>query len=210
MLGKTPAELLGEKQARDATQIRLEAFAAGSPIRKMIRFVDAKGQERFFDQRVEPVRDGGGAVTGLLGVSLDVTERVLAQRRLQNSEEAYRTMVSRSVEPMVLLDSSATMLCLSPRAADLLGYTVAELEGTSALRLVDTADKLSLVMHYQDMLKHAPLPATATFRASRKGGDYIWISVTATFENYGQLSEKYLVKFDVIPLPANRAWDVLS
>lgn len=42
-------------------------------------------QERLFDCKVEPLHDGDGALLGLIGIALDITDRKIAEERLKNS-----------------------------------------------------------------------------------------------------------------------------
>jgi len=42
-------------------------------------------QERLFDCKVEPLHDGDGALLGLIGIALDITDRKIAEAQLKNS-----------------------------------------------------------------------------------------------------------------------------
>jgi len=42
-------------------------------------------QDRLFDCKVEPLHDGDGALMGLIGIALDITDRKIAEEQLKNS-----------------------------------------------------------------------------------------------------------------------------
>jgi len=48
---------------------------------------------RELEGRLEPLRDAGGAVTGVLGVALDLTEQLVLERALRLSEQSYRSVI---------------------------------------------------------------------------------------------------------------------
>lgn len=77
--------------------------------------------EGVFDRWLEPVRDATGAVTGVVGVSIDVTEQYRAQQALRHSEEQFRNLVEGSLQGIVI-HCDRRFLFVNQAYADLLGY----------------------------------------------------------------------------------------
>jgi PAS domain S-box-containing protein len=198
LLGKNPAELGNEIGMREFTGHCSEVLSRGTGFRKTIKHVHPDGREQYFDQQVEVVRDAIGGIMGLIGISLDVTERVQSEQRLHRSEESFRLMVGHSAEPLLLVEETGMIECISKKAADQLGYSEVDLVGSSVERFLDWSGKLDLTMRLEDFLRHAPLPARAVLRVKARSGSWLWIDVQASFVNYGQRPEKYLLKFELI------------
>lgn len=86
--GTTPAEIIGRREEdvlpidsrSEAIALKRLAIASGQAQDREVRI--GKGEEaRFFRVRVEPVRDATGEITGLLGVSSEVTAHKRAEER---------------------------------------------------------------------------------------------------------------------------------
>jgi PAS domain S-box-containing protein len=190
MIGKTFAELgIGESMKEFIAQSQ-EVLAEGAGVRRVISQVLPDGQEEHFDQQVEPVRDAQGIITGLVGISLNVTDRVRAEQLVHRSEEGYRLMIEHSTEPMLLVDESGRIDCISGKGARLLGFDQADLVDTCVDRFLDWSAKLDLLMRVQDFRKHAPMPARGVLRIRQGNGGWCWIDLHAGVVNYGQRRAK--------------------
>jgi PAS domain S-box-containing protein len=198
LLGKTPEELGNEKGMAEFIAHGSEVRSTGKGSRRTIKHTSINGSEQYFDQQIEVYQDPEGRTTRLIGISLDVTDRVIAEQRVHKSEESFRLMIGHSGEPMLLVGPTGIIDCISRRAAEQLGYHEAELIGTSIERFLDWSGKLDLAMRLEDFLRHAPSPAQGVLRVKHRDGSWRWIDVDASFVNYGQQPEKYLLKFETI------------
>lgn len=90
-VGRTDAELLGDPgqaAAVMATDERVMASGRSEQVEEEISFPD--GRRAFWLSTKAPLRDGEGAVVGLVGTSLDITDRKAAEAQHQEIEERYR------------------------------------------------------------------------------------------------------------------------
>jgi len=158
------------------------------------------GEEQFFDQQVHPVRDAAGRCTGLMGIGLDVTERVRAEQLLRRSEEGLKLMIAHSTEPMLLVNEDGVIEGASAVGVMQLGFAETEVVGRNAEQFLDWSSKLDIVFRLRDFRQYAPRPARATLRIRTGDGAWCWMDVTASFVNFGQKPEKFLVKFERIDL----------
>jgi PAS domain S-box-containing protein len=91
ILGRTPAELAGKtdfdlRPTEDAAQFRADEQSVMQSGQTMIdreEQVFINGQERWLLTTMVPVRDDNGVVTGLVGISRDISERKQSEEQLQ-------------------------------------------------------------------------------------------------------------------------------
>ncbi len=76
-----------------------------------------------------------GQVTGLVGITRDVTERYEAQEKPRASEERYRSLLDQAADGIYLLDQEGAFLLANPETCEMLGYSIEEL---LRLNIVDT------------------------------------------------------------------------
>ena len=89
------------------------------------------GDQRLISWHNAPLRDGSGAVTGILRSGRDITVQRAAEQALCDSEERYRLLVNNAYDAVWLHEASAERpgrtVDVNDRACELLGYTRAEL-----------------------------------------------------------------------------------
>ena len=124
------------------------------------------GRDVLLDTLKTPFFGADGQILGLIGISLDVTERIRAQERLRVSLNNLRTVVKLSSEPLIVIDARGVIEAISERGESLLGYTDGELVGRNAAPLVQFDSRVEMVLRLEDLQKHAPRPATAARRSS--------------------------------------------
>jgi PAS domain S-box-containing protein len=86
-----------------------------------------------------PVRDAAGRVIGLIGASIDISERVEATRRLKESEQRFRSMFEFHPDAVFVLDPTRRVTQANPGCARLSGFSLEEI--LSGRRVYDPPDK---------------------------------------------------------------------
>ena len=83
-LGRTDAEVFGGEQGARLTAIKEEVLRTGMDSHTEVT-VTLKGERRYFDLVVEPLRNGGGKILGLLCSAIDITSLKETIVRLQEA-----------------------------------------------------------------------------------------------------------------------------
>jgi PAS domain S-box-containing protein len=75
------------------------------------------------------MRDRHGAVTGLIGVSMDASERIESERALLSARNYVRAVTESMAEGVYAVDAEGRLTYMNQAAEDLVGWTAAELDG---------------------------------------------------------------------------------
>ena len=88
-----------------------------------------KGEERLISWSTVLFRDEYGNVTGLLSSGEDITKRKKAEKKLEESEKKYRTLIENAQEGIWTIDENSITSFVNPRMAEMLGYAQDEMLG---------------------------------------------------------------------------------
>ncbi len=84
-LGKTAGEIFDPGEAARVTEVRRRVLETGVGVRDEMQ-VTCEGRKHYLDTTIEPVLDAAGAVIGLTGASMDVTELRVASEALREAQ----------------------------------------------------------------------------------------------------------------------------
>ena len=105
----------------------------------------------------------------LLGSELQ--RRVAAERAASRNERRYRLLAENSVDTIVMSGANGRVSYISPAIVDVLGWTPANIEGKHISDFVHKDHLMVLADHAAD----DSAPATLTFPAKHRNGEWIWL-----------------------------------
>jgi len=105
----------------------------------------ATGKIITVETNIRPIYDGD-TVTGIQGISRDITQRKKAEKKLKESEAALRAIIDSVTESVLLIEPDGTVLAANKTVAERLGTTVDDLVGKSRYDLLppDVAESRKL------------------------------------------------------------------
>ena len=112
-------------------------------IDSVLRMRDDDGRVRWVELHARPVQGSGGQPDRVVGVVLDVTERLQNEQRLRQASAVFQTMA----EGIAILDERGAILSVNPAFSAITGHDAAEVLG----RFPD--DFLHQVRHSPDFFK---------------------------------------------------------
>jgi diguanylate cyclase (GGDEF)-like protein/PAS domain S-box-containing protein len=134
---------------------------------------------RWYQVRVDPLRDRAGAVVGVIGLGHDVTERRRAEEALRESEIRFRTVVEALGEGLLITDADDRILYANPRVEEIFGYRPEELVGRIGYEVLLPADEIEV---FRERIGRRLDGSSERYelRVRRKDGSLAWTEIHAT------------------------------
>nr|WP_240456461.1 PAS domain S-box protein [Sphingomonas yabuuchiae] len=189
IIGRTDLEFLDDRAQAEivmANDRRVMTEGRTEVLEEQVDFPD--GTHATWLSTKAPFRDAAGHVVGLVGSSIDITERKRAEQALQRMNEtledevAERTaerdrMWDTSPELMLVIDFHGVVRRVNPAWTSLLGYDQAELVGRHVNEFVVSEDHDDTVYAYE-LAANGGKPVVQN-RYRHKDGSIRWISWNA-------------------------------
>lgn len=136
--------------------------------------------EKYFDTHGDVERDADGKISALLGVVREVTNEVVAERRLRDSEATYRLMTEEATDMITRHDGDGLSTFVSPAIRLILGYEPSEVVGRKPSEFGHPEDSDSASIAIEEARRTG---ATVTYehRKRHKNGHYVWLESRVRF-----------------------------
>ncbi|MWV46949.1 PAS domain S-box protein [Paenibacillus sp. HJL G12] len=197
MKGHHRAEFYHPEDAADMiTGERL--YSSDGTITRRVRHKD--GHYLWLETSFQILRDPAGNIVRVLTLGRDVTDRVVMQKRLQQSEQNYKLIMDYSLDFISRhkVNDELTFIYASPVCRALLGYEPEELEGTAARGYIHPEDVKMVRSHLMSALR-VEAPEAFVFRFRCKDGSYIWFETNSryTYNAQGKVEEVISISRDI-------------
>ena len=144
----------------------------GTPYCVVLRLADA--EERYLEAFGTPQRNAAGAITGLAGTVRDITERLITQRRLMESQDRYRQLAD-SIPAMTWLSGPDARGTDYNRAwLEFRGRTMEEELGQGWMNGLHPDDRASCLRAFRTAFDSRQ-PYSTAYRLQRHDGVYRWM-----------------------------------
>ena len=159
---------------------------------------DAAVNGRDLQAHLEPMRGQDGAIIGVIGVALDLSERMVAERALRLSEHSYRSLIEEAPYAICRCTVGGQLLQVNRAMLEMLGYDAA-----SEAELLIRDLPLIFAAEAFETLKSALLAGNAVHGVEstwllRDGGEIrVVVSARAIRDHTGALSHLDLLAEDV-------------
>jgi PAS domain S-box-containing protein len=111
MIGKTDFDYFTEEHAKPAYQDEQDVMKTGKPIEgKAEKETHPDGRINWVSTTKIPRYDEEGNVIGTLGISRDITDKVLAEKKLEESANKLKTIVNAVSEGLAIVDENHRIL----------------------------------------------------------------------------------------------------
>jgi PAS domain S-box-containing protein len=180
LLGKTDADFYAPDLAAEYRADEEQLLKTGHPlVNKDEPHLDPAGNLRTVLTTKVPLKDGQGAVYGLVGISRDITERVQAEEMLRLAQFA----VDHASDPILWVGADARIAYGNIKACEHLGYSQEELLALSVHDIDPNFPAEVWPKHWEQLKQSGSL----TFESQHhtKDGRLIPVEVTVNYLEFG-------------------------
>jgi PAS domain S-box-containing protein len=131
ILGKTDYDLYPSEQAIQTTEEDQYVLQSGKPMLNYEGMItDIEGRIHSLLGSKVPLYDATGKITGIVGVSHDITDRKLAENALQAAHKSLSDILNAAIHTSIIsTDTNGVITVFSKGAERMLGYSASELIG---------------------------------------------------------------------------------
>lgn len=137
------------------------------------RTPSAPEEDRFVDLVYQPVRNPTGEVIGIFVQGVDVTDRLIAEDALRQSEMRFRTFAESMPNHVWTSEASGVLNWFNPRVYEYTGVQAGELDGGRWVSVVHPDDVARTADAWQQALDTGFFYETE-FRVRRHDGNFRW------------------------------------
>ncbi len=169
ILDFTPSEDMAEEGANIMKEI-----SKGNPWSGKFKLKNSKGEVFVGIVTDSPLYNEKGELSGIIGITTDITEELEIQKKLKESEEKYRFITENSFDMIALQNIDGSISYISPSAYRITGYTPEELIQMPAFGYAHPEDKIILEKALSKLLTTEEF-LDIEFREIKKNGDVLWL-----------------------------------
>lgn len=136
LIGTPLYTLVAEDRQADIRQILEGVLATAEPARYETEYQIPGDGTLYYESRVVP-RMLDDQIVGLAVNARDITQHRQAEARVRQSEKRYRQLLETLQEGIWVIDQDADTTFVNPRMAEMLGYTVDEMQGEHLYSFLD-------------------------------------------------------------------------
>jgi two-component system, sensor histidine kinase and response regulator len=188
VFGKTDYDLFPAPLAEKRLQDDARVLAEGVPVeRDEMRERD----HAWVSKALIPLKDDSGAVCGLLGTLTDITSRKLAEQRLKESEERFRTTFEQAAVGICHLTLGGALIRINRRYCEILGYSQEELLGKTLEGIIHPEDLAAERACVGRLLAREVDNYSLELRLSRKDDSLVWVNLSMSLVRRPDGEPKY-------------------
>ena len=119
-------------------------------------------------------------INAFVGTFRDITDRKIAEDKLDKSEKRFRALIEYNAEIITLRDKEGNLFYISPGAEKTMGYSLDELRTIKFESLFHPEDSLAVENRFKESISKPGMPIYGVQRIKHYDGHYIWLEGTIT------------------------------
>ncbi len=177
VIGKTLADAVPELKGQPFLKILDDVFTTGKVYESKNAYAQLKLNgvlgEYYFDYTYKPIFNVAGEVYGIMDMAVDVTEQVLARKKIEESEKQFRQMAELMPQKVWTSDAEGNKNYFNKTLLDYAGLTFEDLKGSGWQKIIHPDDWEKNKKQWEESLSTGKDYETEN-RLLRKDGKYLW------------------------------------
>jgi len=168
-----------------------------------ITFLIRDRGERIFHQKCVPTvfDDGKKGITLILE---DVTEHILAEREIRESEVRFRMMAENIRDGLIIIENGKTVYA-NNRISEITGYSLKELWAMNTLSVIPQECRDEVTRRIRDIESHPETPGDLQMWIIRKDGEKRFVYVRINAVRHGSVLYNFVIFTDITELKNQEA-----
>lgn len=131
--------------------------------------LNCQGEERTIAWHNEILRDGQGNITGTLSSGEDITEKVMAEKALRESEERFKDLFENANDLIQSIDSQGRFLYVNRKWIETLGYSQQEAKKMTFMDIIHTNHISHCISSFEKVCRRENIGQIETVFVSKDG-----------------------------------------
>ena len=198
LYGSTDEDIFPSKVAAQFRRNDEQALADEKGVQVIETLEHADGVTHYSLVSKFPIPGPDGNATLIGGTAFDMTERLIAEEALRESEERFRAILRQATAGIARKDAEGTFIFVNQAYCDMLGYSEQELLGKTCWD-VTHQDYLPENKRLYNRMMTEGIPFKMEKRLTHKDGSLIWvdISVSPIMDASGKPQSAVAVEVDI-------------
>jgi PAS domain S-box-containing protein len=149
---------------------------------RTVFFEETHGEKTYLSF-VSPTHEDGGQISRIAFLSLDITARKKAEEVVRESEEIYRTVVTRANDGIAIIQDEIIRFA-NPRLAEMGGYAPGEIVGRPFTDFLSPEERQDIKSVYENRISGKEVSSKYEMHLRRKSGDLLFAEVNTSLISY--------------------------
>ena len=138
-----------------------------------------------------PIIDSNGKLTGIIGISSDITESKQIQQKIKDGEKRFRAIFDQAPFAIALIDTQGNILISNSKLSEMVGYSSDELSLMKFTDFTHPEDIDKDMKSFTDLISGKIYSYTMEKRYFHKKGNIVWVNISVSLlsDDSGNLKE---------------------
>ncbi len=158
-----------------------EGLTSGNPLESDYRIILGDGSQRYVHVDAEIILSESGEPALVRGTLQNITERVMAEQKLRESEERFRAIFEQAAVGVAQIDTSTgRFIRVNQKYGDIVGLEPEELMATTFMAITHQDDLQADLDNMQRLREGVIRQFSLEKRYIRRDGSLVWVNLTVS------------------------------